>query len=113
MPTAGEVFAKQHVETIHVEKNGTQCFKSGSNDNWENKSAQDESNVIFNTDEADQSKKQDAEVLIPINIRTAGESNTLQVELRSERMILMPELTVRNCQQTRELTKLRVDVAGK
>ena len=59
VPTAGEVFAKQHVETRHVEKNGTQCFKSGSNDNWENKSAQDESNVIINTDEADQSKKQD------------------------------------------------------
>ena len=35
-PTADEVFAKQHVQTRHVEKNGTQCFKPGSNDNWEN-----------------------------------------------------------------------------
>ena len=67
MPTAGEVFTTQQVETKHEEKNGTQCFKSGSNDNWENKSALDESNVIINTDEADQSKKQDGEVLIPIN----------------------------------------------
>ena len=30
VPTAGEVFATQHVETRHVEKNGTRCFKSGS-----------------------------------------------------------------------------------
>ena len=44
-------FATQHVETRHVEKNGTQCFASGSNDNWDNKSAQDESNVIINTDQ--------------------------------------------------------------
>ena len=39
------------MEVQHVEKNGTQCFKSGSNDNWVNKSAQDESNVIINTDQ--------------------------------------------------------------
>ena len=32
--------------TQHVEKNGTQCFKSGSNDKWDNKFDQDESNVI-------------------------------------------------------------------
>ena len=38
----------------HVEKNGTQCFKSGSNDKWDNnneKFEQDESNVIVNTDQ--------------------------------------------------------------
>ena len=34
-----------------MEKNGTQCFESGSNDNWDNKSVQDESNVIINTDQ--------------------------------------------------------------
>ena len=29
-PTAGEVFSTQHVKARHVEKNGTQCFESGS-----------------------------------------------------------------------------------
>ena len=42
------------MEVQHVEKNGTQCFKSGSNDKWDNnneKFDQDESNVIVNTDQ--------------------------------------------------------------
>ena len=43
-------FTTQHVEVQHVEKNGTQCFKSGSNDKRDNKFDQDESNVIINTD---------------------------------------------------------------
>ena len=51
MPTAGEVFATQHVETRHVEKNGTQCFKSGSQRQLDDKFDQDESNVIINTDQ--------------------------------------------------------------
>ena len=51
MPTAGEVFETQHVETRHVEKNGTQCFKSGSQRQLDNKFDQDESNVIINTDQ--------------------------------------------------------------
>ena len=29
-PTANEVFQRKHVEARHVEKNGTQCFESGS-----------------------------------------------------------------------------------
>ena len=49
VPTAGEVFIKQHVEVQHVEKNGTQCFKSGSQRQLDNKFDQDESNVIINT----------------------------------------------------------------
>ena len=43
------------MEVQHVEKNGTQCFKSGSNDKWNNnnnkKFDQDESNMIVNTDQ--------------------------------------------------------------
>ena len=42
------------MEVQHVEKNGTQCFKSGSNDKWDNnnkKFDQDESNVTVNTDQ--------------------------------------------------------------
>ena len=50
MPTAGEVY-KEHVEVQHVEKNGTQCFKSGSLRQLDNKFDQDESNVIINTDQ--------------------------------------------------------------
>ena len=50
-PTAGEQHAEKHVEVQHMEKNGTQCFKSGSNDKWDNKFDQDESNVIINTDQ--------------------------------------------------------------
>ena len=45
---------EKHVEVQHVEKNGTQCFKSGSNDKWDNnnkKFDQDESNMIVNTDQ--------------------------------------------------------------
>ena len=42
---------KQHVEVQHVEKNGTQCFKSGSQRQLDNKFDQDESNVIINTDQ--------------------------------------------------------------
>ena len=44
---------RKHVEVQHVEKNGTQCFKSGSNDKWDNnnKFDQDESNMIINTDQ--------------------------------------------------------------
>ena len=44
-------FTKQHVEVQHVEKNGTQCFKSASQRQLDNKFDQDESNVIINTDQ--------------------------------------------------------------
>ena len=44
-------FTKQHVEVQHVEKNGTQCFKSGSQRQLDNKFDWDESNVIINTDQ--------------------------------------------------------------
>ena len=44
-------FAKQHVEVQHVEKNGTQCFKSASQRQLDNKFDRDESNVIINTDQ--------------------------------------------------------------
>ena len=44
-------FTKQHVEVQHVEKNGTQCFKSGSQRQLDNKFDRDESNVIINTDQ--------------------------------------------------------------
>ena len=50
-PAAGEQHAEKHVEGQRVEKNGTQCFKSGSNDKRNNKFDQDESNVIVNTDQ--------------------------------------------------------------
>ena len=44
-------FTTQHVETRRVEKNGTLCFKSGSQRQLDNKFDQDESNVIINTDQ--------------------------------------------------------------
>ena len=52
-PVNKEEQSQQQVKftTQHVEKNGTQCFKSGSNDKWDNKFDQDESNVIINTDQ--------------------------------------------------------------
>ena len=77
-PTAGEQHAEKHVEVQHVEKNGTQCFKSGSNDKWDNKFDQDESNVIINTDQkgsclSPRQKILRAESIGPVNTESRGQ----------------------------------------
>ena len=75
VPTAGEVFATQHVETRHVEKNGTQCFKSGSQRQLVNKIDQCESNVIINTDQKGKLSQSEAE-----NFRDEDETDQSKIE---------------------------------
>ena len=68
------------MEVQHVEKNGTQCFKSGSNDKWDNnnkKFDQDESNVIVNRPEGKLSQSEAenfrAELIGPVNTESRGQ----------------------------------------
>ena len=70
------------MEVQHVEKNGTQCFKSGSNDKWDNnnkKFDQDESNVIVNTDQKGKLSQSEAEnfraeLIGPVNTESRGQT---------------------------------------
>ena len=153
VPTAGQVLQRNTWKRNTWRRTEHSASSQEAYDNWDNKSARDESNVIICTDQKgsclsprqrisetrmkpisrrsrpcglDNLKrtcdilvscseelsrrdnkglnKQDGEVLSPIisNVRTAGESNTMQVDPRSARMILTPVLTVRNsCSGTR------------